>query len=208
MRSILVQCLSAILLLGLAACQTNPEMSTDSTGVTYSKTIHDLHVWKVENFQFQDLKGKSIVVPPATSEVAPQQKPEEVQQFERLRRVLRDQIVYSLEDRKVFSSVRGAETAQGGDYELQIAVVEYYPGNVALRLTVGFSAGHPSITVRGTIREVSTGRSVFQFRTQREFEMRMFEVTDEHILENNIKDLAVDFSDYLNRSISGQPLKD
>jgi hypothetical protein len=63
------------------------------------------------------------------------------------------------------------------------------------------------VTVHGILRD-KAGEPVFRFETQREFEPRLFEYGDEQILENNVKDLAKDVADYLDRIVTGKPLKD
>lgn len=206
MRLLFCALLGAIVLSG-AACKSAPKTQTDSTGVTYTKSIHDLYVWTAPGFSLSDLRGKNLSAAPATAEVAPPSKPEEAQQFDRLRRMLRDELIYALDAKKVFGLVRQSDDSSATPFVLETAIVDYYEGNPALRFTVGFGAGYPSITVRGTIRDSASGRAVFQFRTQREFEARPFEYTDSQILDNNIKDLATDLADYLARAITGQPLK-
>ena len=192
-----------------AGCQTGPKTITDSAGVTYTKTIHNLYVSQAPAFDPPALKGKTLAIFPTASGVPAQAKADEAEQFERMRKRLRDELVYALEAENLFRTVTAAEPAShASDYALDTTIVEYYPGNPALRFTVGFGAGYPSITLRGAIRDRASETPLFLFRTQREFEARPFEYTDEQILENNIKDLARDFADYLERSINKRPLKD
>jgi hypothetical protein len=194
-------------------CQSTPKTVQGREGVTYTNTIHNLQVWAANDFQGADLRSKTLVVTPTRSDVPAQEKRSEAAQFDRLRRLLADQLFYELESKRIFQRVVSPNAGEpatagngAGDLRLETSIVEYYPGNAALRFTVGFSAGYPSITVYGVLRDAS-GEPVLRFETQREFEARPFEYGDEQILENNVKDLAKDLSDYLDRVIQGKPLK-
>ena len=190
----------------LAGCQSAPKTSVGRDGVTYTNTIHGFRLWAANQFNPADLKSKTLSVPATASEVAEQKKQEEAEQFERLRRLLADQIVYALESKKIFAKVNTAALNEPTDYKLNTTIVEYYPGSAALRFTIGFSAGYPSITVHGTFVDAS-GQPMLRFETQREFEARPFEYGDEQILSNNVKDLAVDLADLVDRLGTGKPLK-
>lgn len=188
-------------------CQSAPKTTVGRDGATYTNTIHNFRVWSADGFAPAELRGSTLALAPTTSDVVEQKKPEEVEQFERLRRALADQIYYALESKKIFARILSpTSTDPAGEYKLTTSIVEYYPGNAALRFTVGFGAGYPSITVNGVLRNPA-GDPVLRFETQREFEARPFEYTDEQILENNIKDLAVDLADYIDRVVTGKPLK-
>jgi hypothetical protein len=190
----------------LSGCQSAPKTSVGRDGVTYTNTIHNFRVWVADQYNPAELKGKTLSVAPTASEVAEQKKKDEIEQFERLRRLLPDQISYALDSKKVFAKVNQPAVTEGTDLKLNTMIVEYYPGNAALRFTVGFSAGYPSITVHGTITDAA-GKPLVRFETQREFEARPFEYGDEQILSNNIKDLAVDLADFIDRIANGKPLK-
>src|SRR5688500_17637025 len=181
-----------------SGCQSAPKTSVGRDGVTYTNTIHNFRGWAADQFNPTDLRGKTLSVTTTASEVAEQKKPNEAEQFERLRRLLPDQISYALESKKVFARVNQPAVEGPSDYKLNTTIVEYSPGSAGLRSTVGFSAGYPSITVHGTSKD-SAGRPLMRLETQREFEARPFEHGDEQILYNNIKDLAVDLADPLGR---------
>jgi hypothetical protein len=201
--------LAPLLAVVLCGCQSAPKTVTGRDGRIYTNTIHNLTVWFAPGFSGEQLRGKAVVVAETKSEVAEQQKPKEKEQFERLRHLIADQLYYALDAKKSFQRVISPNTsgpAADADYKFDTSVVEYYAGNAALRFTVGFSAGYPSITVHGIVRD-KAGEPVFRFETQREFEARPFEYGDEQILENNVKDLAKDVADYLDRVVNGKPLK-
>lgn len=193
----------------VSGCQSTPKTVTGRDGLTYTNAIHDLKVWAAPGFDPAGLRGKTLVVTATRSEVAPQSKEKEAEQFERLRRATADQMFYALDAKQVFGKVvspNSTDPRTGTEFTLDTSVVEYYGGSAALRFTIGFSAGYPSITVHGILRD-SSGAPALRFETQREFEARPFEYGDEQILENNVKDLALDLADYLDRIVNGKPLR-
>lgn len=199
----------ALLATILCGCQSTPKTSVGRDGLTYTNTIHNLRVWAANDFNPGQLQTKTLSVSPAASEVPEQKKQDEIEQFERLKRALTDQFFYALDTKRVFEKVvspNASGSGENADAKLETSIVEYYPGNAALRFTVGFSAGYPSITVHGILRD-KAGEPILRFETQREFEARPFEYGDEQILENNVKDLALDFADYLDRLVKGKPLR-
>jgi hypothetical protein len=203
---LLIGLLSSLVFCG---CQSTPKTVTGRDGLTYTNTIHNLTVWFAPGFNPEQLRGKSVAVSATKSEVAEQEKPKEKEQFERLRTLTGERIYSELQSKGTFSKVASPSSpgvTEGMDYRLETSIVEYYGGSAALRFTVGFSAGYPSITVHGILRS-NTGEPVFRFETQREFEPRPFEYGDEQILENNARDLAKDVADYIDRIGTGKPLK-
>lgn len=181
----------------LCGCQSGPRTDKGRDGITYTRAIHDIGVWTSEDFDIQ--KIDSISVAAAKSEVPMQTKKEEIEQFERLKRALSDRLAAALAAKGFEAGVQRREATTPSGFVLEPYIIDYYPGSPGLRFIIGFGAGFPSITVRGILKDEASEKVLFRFETQREFEPRPFEYGDEQILQSDVKDLAVDIADYLDR---------
>ena len=213
-RNSLVRRWSAVLLVvattGCASATTPAPTpgpaSTDRDSVPYRAHEHLQKVWLAEGFSIQ--RHQSLLVLEPRAEVA-KLNADGVENLRWARGVLRDEVVKALRTRRVFPAVAltSSELAPGiRPLRLETTIIEYEKGGGGARFFAGaYGAGQPVIRVRG--RVVDGERPVLAFDARRSGDSGLSRAfggyrSDRAIQEEDIRDLASDFAEFLSRTSS------
>jgi len=178
--------------------------------VSFKEDPHLQRVWVADGFRFT---GYTALLITETRADVPKLDPDGVENLEWAKGVLRDELAMALRTGGFFPVVgtREADVVPAGGKALRLdnTIVEYEKGGGGARFFAGlYGAGQPVIKVRG--RMTADNRSVFVFEARRSGDTglaRMFGGyrSDKDIQEEDIRDLAKDLADFIDRTAKAQP---
>lgn len=160
-------------------------------------------VWLAPGFAFRDVD--TLVIGETRAEV-PRLAPDGAENLEWSRGVLRNELIFALQERKLFTVVTADAEAKPGARVLRLenTIIEYAKGGGGARFWAGlYGAGQPVIRVRGRLTDGD--RVLFVYEARRSGDSgtaRMFGGyrSDKDIQEEDIRDLAKDLADFIART--------
>jgi len=159
-------------------------------------------VWLAESFNFRGYDGLIV----QETVFAAKERPNETTMRAMARRVVREQMIGSLQNTSLFASVSAADGAPANARVLTMSntIIEYEKGGGGARYFVGlYGGGQPVVRVRGEIRDGDKLVCVYEMRRSGESAGSRFSgafMSDEEIQRNDIRDLASDFADFIKRA--------
>jgi len=187
-----------------------PKSYHDPEHVGYQEVDHQFQVWLADNFQLPP-RGVLLIATPETTVVGPKNPA----LLEERGRILQDYLAQALNARLLRPKSLVDRNQPGlprADYRLETTIVDYSEGDRATSLSIipgSFGAGHPWILVRGKLVDLRSGRPLFRFVAKRGFEGREAGASwtgHEDPLKAQIKDLALDCADLVERARDGRSL--